>query len=115
MDCTLGNPPKADPTSLAVLVNARPHSNHLFNKRTLQPEQWGLKKKRERRKAKSNSTSRGGLCDSKGCVWVAKTGTDITTAHHENNEAITPKSEERHSFNNLLLSASFERSKAPWE
>lgn len=49
-------------------------------------------------------------------VWVAEAGTNIITAHHGNNEAITPTSEECHSFiQQLFLSASFEHSKALWE
>lgn len=47
---------------------------------------------------------------------MAKAGTDIITAHHGNNEAITPTSEECHSFiQQLFLSASFEHGKALWE
>lgn len=47
MDCALGNPPKADPTSLAIHINVSVNSSHLFNNRVLQLAQWGFKKEKE--------------------------------------------------------------------
>lgn len=61
MDCTLGNPPKADPTSLAIHINVRPDSSHLFSKIIHKLAQWGWKKERKERKGKKTKKKKYSL------------------------------------------------------
>lgn len=100
---TLGNPPKEDPTSLAIHTNARPNSSCLYNKRILQLTQWGFEKerrKKQREKERSEKdSSLTDLGDKGGFMWVATAGSH--TSVDQENKVTKVKYEECHSATSL--------------
>lgn len=105
MDCTLGNPPKADPTSLAIHINGRLNSSHRFNRRILRLAQWGFKKesRKKKRKAKRNLPSQSRPVGW-GRLWVA-TAVRGTAADWGNDKVTNSVYKERHSLGHSATSS----------